>query len=162
MRDNVRKGNTIHHFLNYHGEESREAKLRLINIDETVKQFMLYLQNEGGKATKEALEKSLYIYGFEENFKKFIAFIICEEKYASGTLLSPEANRTMFYLDLFRELRDEVYHSTMKANKYYNISLDAERSYEILSQNVCRAIDRVKYKTNPQLFLKGERRELIP
>lgn len=160
LRDNDRSGKIIAHFFNYTGEESRELKLRLINLDETVKQFIIYLQEFSTKQTKEALEKSLCINGFEEDLKKFLAFIICEEKYSDGTLLSPESNRTMFYLDLFRELRSEVYHSTMKANKYYNITLDAERSYEILSDNVMKTIRGIKAMTNTRIFDKEMRREL--
>jgi hypothetical protein len=160
FRDTIREGKIIQHFISCDGIEERENRLRLININITLNRFIDYLRDNAGKATKEALENSKLSPNFDENLKRFIGFLICEEKYENETLISPEANRTMFYLCLYRELRNEVYHSTMKANKYYNYSLDAEKSYEILSQSLNRVIEKVKYKTNPKLFIQNERKAL--
>ena len=131
----VERDGTVHqHFMDGGTEEEQEGNLSLYNLEATVNKFVSYMRTQSGKKVAGLFNESMNIEGFMESLVRLLGFVILEEKLKRGLLVSEKAIRTMAERVMFKEIKNEIFHATMKANKLYNETLDAEKSFEIMSE----------------------------
>ncbi len=131
----VERDGTVHsHFIDGGTDEEQESNLTLCRLDTTVNKFVSYMRTQAGKKVTGMFNESMNIEGFMESLIKLLGFVILEEKFRRGLLVSEKAIRTMTERVMFKEIKNEIFHATMKANKHYNETLDAEKSFDVMSE----------------------------